>query len=44
VASLAGGYLYQLNPVYPWIFSLLTTILSIFLTVFFIKDAHTAEV
>jgi len=44
VASLAGGYLYTLNPIYPWIFSLATTVLSIIITVFFIKDAHRAEV
>ncbi len=44
VASLAGGYLYLLNPIYPWVFSLATTVLSIILTVFYIKDAHSAEV
>ncbi len=44
VASLAGGYLYMLNPIYPWIFSLATTVLSIILTVLYIKDAHSAEV
>ena len=44
VASLAGGYLYMLNPIYPWVFSLATTVLSIILTVLYIKDAHSAEV
>ena len=44
VASLAGGYLYLINPIYPWVFSLATTVLSIILTVLYIKDAHSAEV
>jgi MFS family permease len=44
VASLAGGYLYMLNPVYPWVFSVATTLLSIILTVFYIRDARNAEV
>lgn len=44
IASLAGGYLYTLNPAYPWLFSLVTTVLSIFLTVFYISDAQSAEV
>lgn len=44
VASLAGGYLYTLNPAYPWLFCVITTVLSIFLTVLFINDAHRAEV
>jgi MFS family permease len=44
VASIAGGYLYLLNPIYPWVFSLATTVLSIILTVLYIKDAHSAEV
>jgi MFS family permease len=44
IASLAGGYLYTLNPAFPWLFSLVTTVLSIFLTVFYISDAQSAEV
>jgi MFS family permease len=44
VASLAGGYLYTLNPVYPWGFSLATTLLSVILTVIYIKDPRQAEI
>lgn len=44
VASLAGGYLYILNPAYPWLFSLLTTVISIVVTVLYIRDPHTAEI
>ena len=44
VASLAGGYLYTLNPAYPWLFSLVTTLLSLMLTFFFIRDPQEAEV
>jgi MFS family permease len=44
IASLAGGYLYTLNPAYPWLFSTITTMLSIFLTVIYINDARRAEI
>lgn len=44
IASLAGGYLYILNPAYPWIFSLLTTLISIVVTIFFIRDFRSAEI
>ena len=44
VASLAGGYLYTLNPAYPWLFSLLTTLLALILTFLFIRDPQRAEV
>jgi MFS family permease len=44
VASLAGGYLYNFNPAYPWYFSLVTLLLSIILTIFFIRDAQDAEI
>ena len=44
VASLLGGYLYTLNPIYPWIFSLVTTVLSIFIAALYIKDAQSAEI
>jgi MFS family permease len=43
IASLAGGYLYTLNPVYPWIFSGVTTLISILVTLFGIHDAQNAE-
>ena len=44
LASLAGGYLYTLNPAYPWIIAFVLTLLSIAVTVFFVRDAQSAEV
>jgi MFS family permease len=44
VASLAGGYLYTLNPALPWLFSLLTALLSVILTLLCIRDPQKAEV
>ena len=44
LSSLLGGYLYGQNPIYPWIFVLATSVLSVMLTILFIRDPHTAEV
>ena len=44
LASLAGGWLYELNPTYPWIFSTAVTLLSIVLIVVFVRDPPDAEV
>ena len=44
IASLAGGYLYDQNPSYPWFFVLITTAISTLLTVLFIRDAKQAEI
>jgi MFS family permease len=44
LASLAGGYLYTLNPAYPWLFSLALTFISIIVTVLYIRDAQNAEI
>lgn len=44
LSSLAGGILYTLNPTYPWIFSQAVNLLSILLTVAFIRDSRHAEV
>ena len=44
LASLAGGYLYTFNPTYPWYFSLVMTLLSILLTVLYIRDPQRAEI
>jgi MFS family permease len=44
VASLAGGYLYALDPALPWLFSLLIALLSLILTLLFIKDPQQAEI
>ena len=38
VCSLLGGYLYTLNPAYPWLFVLVTTVLSIVLAALFVRD------
>lgn len=43
VASLGGGLLYTLNPVYPWIGSTVASLLAILLTVLYIRDPHHAE-
>jgi MFS family permease len=43
IASLAGGYLYTINPIYPWIFSTVAGLISILLTLFFIRDPRQAE-
>jgi MFS family permease len=44
IASLAGGYLYAWNPVSPWFFVLTATVISVLLTLVFIRDPKTAEV
>jgi MFS family permease len=44
LASLAGGILYAANPAYPWVFVFFTTLLSLLLTVLFIRDPQKAEV
>jgi MFS family permease len=42
--SLGSGYLYSLNPAYPWIFATITGVLAIALTVGYIRDPQQAEV
>ena len=44
VSSLLGGMLYTWSPVLPWVFVFCTTLLSILLIVFFIRDPQEAEV
>ena len=44
IASFGGGYLYALNPAYPWFLVAVTTAISIVLTVLFIRDPQQAEV
>lgn len=44
IASLSGGYLYAQQPTYPWLFVLITSILSTILTVLFIRDPKQAEI
>jgi MFS family permease len=43
IASLAGGFLYTLNPVLPWALSATTGLISIVLTVLYIRDPKQAE-
>ena len=43
IASLAGGLLYTLNPVYPWVLSALTGLISIILTILYVRDPKQAE-
>ncbi|MBN2549682.1 MAG: MFS transporter [Anaerolineales bacterium] len=38
IAALAGGFLYSLNPVYPWIVATATGILAAVLTVVFVRS------
>ncbi len=42
-ALVAGGYLYAYDPILPWLFVLGTTLLSIVLTLLWIRDADFAE-
>lgn len=43
IASFAGGYLYGLNPTYPWLLTGVTTAISIILALLFIRDPQRAE-
>ncbi len=44
VASLAGGYLYAANPIYPWLYVLVTTASAITIGLLFIRDPKQAQV
>jgi MFS family permease len=44
VASLLGGVLYEMNPVYPWVFASAATLASILLAVIYIRDPQQAEI
>lgn len=44
MASIAGGYIYAYNPVYPWLFVLAAIITSTILTALFIRDPREAEI
>jgi MFS family permease len=43
-ASLIGGYLYALNPAYPWFFVLAATACMVVITALFIRDPQKAEI
>lgn len=44
LASLLGGYLYALDPAYPWYFVLAATVAMIIVTALFVRDPRDAEV
>jgi MFS family permease len=44
LASLAGGWLYELNPTYPWIFATAVTLISVVLIIIYLRDPADAEV
>jgi MFS family permease len=43
VASISGGYLYAANPTYPWLIGLVTSLISLSLAMFFLRDPANAE-
>jgi MFS family permease len=44
ISSLMGGYLYALDPRYPWYFVLVTTLCMVVITVLFVRDPQIAEI
>jgi DHA1 family multidrug resistance protein-like MFS transporter len=44
IGSLAGGYLYALDPRYPWYFISITTVISVVLSILFIHDPEEAQI
>jgi MFS family permease len=44
LASLLGGYLYDYDPISPWIFVTVATVISVTLSALFIRDPQKAEV
>jgi MFS family permease len=44
IFSLIGGLIYAINPVYPWIFIFITTLLSLIVSAFFLRDPINAEI
>lgn len=44
LAYLAGGYLYDQNPTYPWFCALVATAIAVLLIALFIRDPREAEV
>ena len=43
LSSLLGGTLYAMNPVYPWYFVAVASLVQVFLVFFFIRDPKQAE-
>jgi MFS family permease len=43
IASIVGGVLYAVNPIYPWVFVLFSSLVSILVSWLFIRDPKTAE-
>jgi len=44
ISSLLGGYLYKLDPVYPWYFIAGSMLIALLLLVCFVRDPQRAEV
>ncbi len=44
VASVAGGILYAVNPIYPWLFLVFTILMSLAVTGLYIRDPKIAEI
>lgn len=44
ISSLLGGYLYSMNPTYPWYFIAGSMIIAVLLLVGFVRDPQRAEV
>ena len=42
-ASFLGGFLYSMNPIYPWLCILGTTVIQLLSVVFFIRDPVQVE-
>ena len=43
VSSIAGGILYSVNPAYPWVFTLVSILITIAVTGLFVRDQKIAE-
>jgi MFS family permease len=44
LGSVAGGYLYDVNPTFPWVFVTGATAVSVLLTLLFLRDPEHAQV
>jgi len=44
IASFASGYIYDLNPTYPWLFAAIAVLVSLVVSLIFIRDPEEAQV
>jgi len=42
--SLVSGYIYEINPMYPWYLNVVLLVASLFLVVRLVEEPKTAEV